>query len=170
MSTTRKRSNVVTKALLITALASGIAGMQAQPAFAETLTCKFYRLSQENPNVDLINGIYDSLTSSLNIATEDFNVIVKEGRNTKTYTVKKGELYHLSYTQRNDTDNGDPSQKIYTVLGDAKSILGGSSSGELSEEQKTIVKNLIANWPRVFRLVEKFFERNDDYNEYDKKT
>ena len=29
MSTTRKRSNVVAKALLLTALASGIAGMQA---------------------------------------------------------------------------------------------------------------------------------------------
>ena len=144
--------------------------MQATPAFAESLTCKFYRLSQENPNVNLINGIYDSLTSSLNIATEDFNVIVQESFNTKTYTVKKGELYHLSYTQRNDTDNGDPSQKIYTVLGDAKSILGGSSSSGLSEEQKTIIKDLIANWPGLCRLVEKFFERNDDNDEYEKKT
>ena len=34
MSTKKRRSNVVTKALLITALASGIAGMQATPAFA----------------------------------------------------------------------------------------------------------------------------------------
>ena len=165
MGTTRKRSNVVTKALLITALASGIAGMQAQPASADNTVYKgFYRLSENN--LCTILG-YTSTLSKINlcIANSDFDITVGYNSWAKTYTIKKGELYFDSSTE--DTEY-EPDRWL-TVLGDAKSILGSSSSG-LSEEQKTIVKNLIANWPRFFRLVEKFFERNDDYNEYDKKT
>ena len=84
-------------------------------------------------------------------------------------TLKAGTLY-FKRTYYITHENWDEERVSYTSLGDAKSILGGSSSGELSEEQKTIVKNLIANWPRLFRLVEKFFERNDDNYEYEKKT
>ena len=96
--------------------------------------------------------------------------------NPQQITLKGGVLYNLRYTTQTvgESENNPGSERTWlqycTALGDAKSILGGSSSSGLSEEQKTIVKNLIANWPRVFRLVEKFFERNDDYNEYDKKT
>ena len=56
----------------------------------------------------------------------------------------------------------------YAILGDAKSILGSGSSSGLSEEQKTMIKDLIANWPGLCRLVEKFNERNDDNDEYEK--
>ena len=84
-------------------------------------------------------------------------------------TLEAGQLYVLLDTT--DSTDGGYDSKSYRKLGDAKSILGGgSSSGELSEEQKTIVKNLIANWPGLFRLVENFFERNDDNYEYEKKT
>ena len=96
--------------------------------------------------------------------------------NPQQITLKGGVLYNLRYTTQTvgESENNPGSERTWlqycTALGDAKSILGGSSSSGLSEEQKTIVKNLIANWPRVFRLVEKFFERNDDYNEYETKT
>ena len=85
----------------------------------------------------------------------------------KNINIKGGTLYFLN--------EHNPSSKTgvlkFIPLGDAKSILGGSSSsGELSEEQKTMIKDLIANWPRLCRLVENFFERNDDNNEYEKKT
>ena len=83
-------------------------------------------------------------------------------------TFEAGKLYAIEYNRR--LAYGDSSTNAF-LLGDAKSILGGSSSsGELSEEQKTIIKDLIANWPGLFRLVEKFFERNDDNDEYEKKT
>ena len=83
-------------------------------------------------------------------------------------TFEAGKLYAIEYNRR--LAYGDSSTNAF-LLGDAKSILGGSSSsGELSEEQKTIIKDLIANWPGLFRLVENFFERNDDNDEYEKKT
>ena len=79
-------------------------------------------------------------------------------------TLKGGVLYNLCYTTQTIgvTENNPGSERTWlqycTVLGDAKSILGvSSSSGELSEEQKTIIKDLIANGPGLFRLVEKFF-------------
>ena len=172
MSTTRKRSNVVTKALLITALASGIAGMQAQPASA---TQYFnYDISSGNsfniPHQYLQgNFFYNPNDTVITASTSAYT-------NPQKITLKGGVLYSLCY--RTDTigvtENNPGSDVTWlqycTALGNAKSILGGSSSSGLSEEQKTIVKNLIANWPRLFRLVENFFERNDDYNEYDKKT
>ena len=83
-------------------------------------------------------------------------------------TLEAGQLYVLLDTH-DSTDRGHD-YKAYRKLGDAKSILGGSSSSGLSEEQKTIIKDLIANWPGLCRLVEKFFERNDDNDEYEKKT
>ena len=167
MSTKQRRSNVVTKALLITALASGIAGMQAQPAFAGY--DRVYTSFAENT---LQSGVY--LTGTLRIADNDI-VVIDRSTSADKYlgTIKKGELYiYNSKDYYANTEHGDHIlSESYQRLGDAKSILGGSSSsGELSEEQKTIVKNLIANWPRFFRLVEKFFERNDDYNEYETKT
>ena len=173
MSTKQRRSNVVTKALLITALASGIAGMQAQPASA---TQYFnYDISSGNsfniPHRYLQgNFFYNPNDTVITASTSAYT-------DPQKITLKGGVLYSLCY--RTDTigvtENNPGSDVTWlqycTALGDAKSILGGSSSsGELSEEQKTIVKNLIANWPGFFRLVEKFFERNDDYNEYETKT
>ena len=161
MSTTRKRSNVVTKALLITALASGIAGMQAQPAFAYSVENNTYDFNKSF-EISLIDR--DPYPGAALYFTP-VDVTDKNGNTLKAGTLYFKRTYYITH------ENWDEERVTYTSLGDAKSILGGgSSSGELSEEQKTIVKNLIANWPRVFRLVEKFFERNDDYNEYDKKT
>ena len=173
MSTKKRRSNAVTKALLITALASGIAGMQAQPASA---TQYFnYDISSGNsfniPHQYLEgNFFYNPNDTVITVQTSVYT-------NPQQITLKGGVLYNLCYTTQTlgVTENNPGREYTWlqycTSLGDAKSILGGgSSSGELSEEQKTIVKNLIANWPRLFRLVENFFERNDDYNEYDKKT
>ena len=172
MSTKKRCSNAVTKALLITALASGIAGMQAQPAFAFI-------------NTSTINNTSLDFTKSFSIYLGDNGGDGSNSPNVKTYlyytpvtqtinlghdngTLEAGQLYVLLDTT-DSTDRGHDS-KSYTKLGDAKSILGGSSSsGELSEEQKTIIKDLIANGPGLFRLVEKFFERNDDNDEYEKK-
>ncbi|WP_337610156.1 hypothetical protein [Phascolarctobacterium succinatutens] len=172
MSTTRKRSNVVAKALLLTALASGIAGMQAVPTFAYSN--------------DRINNTPLDFTKSFSIYLGDNGGDGSNDPNTKTYlyytpvnktievddykydTLEAGQLYVLLDTH-DSTDNGYD-YKSYRKLGDAKSILGGSSSSGLSEEQKTMIKDLIANWPGLCRLVEKFFKRNDDNNEYDKKT
>ena len=158
--------------LLITALASGIAGMQAQPASA---TQYFnYDISSGNsfniPHQYLQgNFFYNPNDTVITASTSAYT-------DPQKITLKGGVLYSLCY--RTDTigvtENNPGSDVTWlqycTALGDAKSILGGSSSSGLSEEQKTIVKNLIANWPGLFRLVEKFFERNDDYNEYETKT
>ena len=167
MSTKKRRSNVVTKALLITALASGIAGMQAQPAFAG-----YDRVYTSFAEKTLQSGVY--LTGTLRIADNDI-VVIDRSTSADIYlgTIKKGELYiyasHDYYT--NNEANDHVLSEGYQRLGDAKSILGGSSSsGELSEDQKTVIKDLIANWPGLFRLVDKFFERNDDNDEYEKKT
>ena len=172
MSTTKKRSNVVAKALLLTALASGIAGMQAMPASAYS--------------EDSINNTPLDFTKSFSIYLGDNGGDGSNDPNTKTYlyytpvnktievdgfkhdTLEAGQLYVLLDTR--DSTDGGSDHKSYRKLGDAKSILGGSSSSGLSEEQKTMIKDLIANCPGLCRLVEKFFKRNDDNNEYDKKT
>ena len=200
MSMTRKRSNVVAKALLITALASGIAGMQAQPAFASTLSN--IRIAY-NSTPFLTRDGYIDVSDSYNYRPQDYisdissidfnkkfyisvdkNTYLYYSPNTETFntssnssynhpfTFNGGTLYRVSYCPGtwDDTENfSDPSFAV-TVLGDAKSILGGSSSSGLSEEQKTMIKDLIANWPGLCRLVENFFKRNDDNNEHDKKT
>ena len=189
MSTTRKRSNVVAKALLLTALASGIAGMQATHVNAaskdiggnslnyftdsgniyspydltgicSSSTAKDAKKIDLSKNFSYIPGIYTYETSTTTLPgilyyAEDHNVTDSYGNIVDTF---KGGVIYL--TQDNK----------YAILGDAKSILGGSSSSGLSEEQKTMIKDLIANWPGLCRLVEKFFKRNDDNNEYDKKT
>ena len=160
MSTKQRRSNVVAKALLITALASGIAGMQAAPAFASTIV---------NNKLDFDNSFKISLTDTDVVSTYLYYTPVDVTDSQSGHVFKAGTLY-FEADKYITHENWDETRKTYTALGDAKSILGGSSSSGLSEEQKTIVKNLIANWPRFFRLVEKFFERNDDYNGYDKKT
>ena len=200
MSTKKRRSNVVAKALLITALASGIAGMQAAPAFADIIN--YYDFTNGNHLMEQqgkwgtsttrfnsfnTNGIDFSKEFSLAL---DNNYVKYSGDADEsgnwyrgsmilyytptTYTTsagntfEAGKLYAIEYNRR--LAYGDSSTNAF-LLGDAKSILGGSSSsGELSEEQKTIIKDLIANWPGLFRLVEKFFERNDDNDEYEKKT
>ena len=160
MSTKQRRSNVVTKALLITALASGIAGMQVSPAFASTIV---------NNKLDFDNSFKISLTDTVDLSTYLYYTPVDVTDSQSGHLFKAGTLYfEADYYITHE--NWDETKKKYTALGDAKSILGGSSSSGLSEEQKTIVKNLIANWPRLFRLVENFFERNDDYNEYETKT
>ena len=160
--------------LLITALASGIAGMQAQPASA---TQYFnYDISSGNsfniPHQYLQGDFFYSPNDTVITATTS-----AYNSRPQQITLKGGVLYSLCY--RTDligvTENNPGSNVTWlqycTALGDAKSILGGSSSsGELSEEQKTIIKDLIANWPGLFRLVENFFERNDDNDEYEKKT
>ena len=161
MSTTRKRSNVVAKALLLTALASGIAGMQAQPASAYS--------------EDGINNTPLDFTKSFSIYLGDNGGDGSNNPNTRTYlyytpvnktievsgfkydTLEAGQLYVLLDTR--DSTDGGYDHKSYRKLGDAKSILGGSSSSGLSEEQKTMIKDLIANWPGLCRLVEKFFKR-----------
>ena len=189
MSTKKRRSNVVTKALLITALASGIAGMQAQPVDAaykgiggnslnyftdsgnrefpydwssvcSSSTAKNAKKIDLSKNFSYVPGIYTYATSTTTLPgiiyyAEDHNVTDRYGNIEDTF---KGGVIYL--TQDNK----------YAILGDAKSILGGSSSSGLSEEQKTMIKDLIANWPGLCRLVEKFFERNDDNDEYEKKT
>ena len=160
MSTKQRRSNVVTKALLITALASGIAGMQATPALAYSVENNTYDFNKSF-EISLIDR-YPYPGAALYFTPVD--VTDKKGNTLKAGTLYFKRTYYITH------ENWDEERVTYTSLGDAKSILGGSSSSGLSEEQKTIVKNLIANWPRVFRLVEKFFERNDDYNEYETKT
>ena len=201
MSTKKRRSNVVTKALLITALASGIAGMQATPAFADIINYydytngdhlmehqeKWGTTSTTRFNSFNTNGIDFSKEFSLAL---DNNYVRYSGDADEsgnwyrgsmilyytptTYTTsagntfEAGKLYAIEYNGR--LAYGDSSRNAF-LLGDAKSLLGGSSSsGELSEDQKTVIKDLIANWPGLFRLVEKFFERNDDNDEYEKKT
>lgn len=179
MSTTRKRSNVVAKALLITALASGIAGMQAQPAFASTLSniriaynsTPFlnrdgYIDVPDNYNYrpqDYISDISSIDFSKKFYISVDKNTYLYYSPNTETFntsssssynhpfTFNGGTLYRVSYCPGtwDDTENFSDSSFAVTVLGDAKSILGGSSSSGsssgLSEEQKTIIKDLIAN-------------------------
>ena len=199
MSTKKRRSNVVTKALLITALASGIAGMQAQPAFANII--KYYDYTNSDHlmehqgkwgtsttkfNSFNTNGI--DFSKEFSLALDDnyvfYNGDADESGNwyrssmilyytPTTYTTsagntfEAGKLYAIEYNSR-VASSGSSTNAF--LLGDAKSILGGSSSSGLSEEQKTMIKDLIANWPRLCRLVEKFFERNDDNDEYEKKT
>ena len=187
MSTKKRRSNVVTKALLITALASGIAGMQATHAASKDIggnslnyftdsgniyspynltdicsssTAKDAKKIDLSKNFSYIPGIYTYSTSTTTLPgiiyyAEDHNVTDSYGNIVDTF---KGGVIYLTQDDK------------YAILGDAKSILGGSSSSGLSEEQKTMIKDLIANWPGLCRLVEKFFKRNDDNNEYDKKT
>lgn len=179
MSTTRKRSNVVAKVLLITALASGIAGMQAQPAFASTLSniriaynsTPFlnrdgYIDVPDNYNYrpqDYISDISSIDFSKKFYISVDKNTYLYYSPNTETFntsssssynhpfTFNGGTLYRVSYCPGtwDDTENFSDSSFAVTVLGDAKSILGGSSSSGsssgLSEEQKTIIKDLIAN-------------------------
>ena len=172
MSTKKRRSNVITKALLITALASGIAGMQAAPA-----------LATEYFNYDISGGSNfnipgNHLRGSFFYSLNDTVIKVRTSAYTheKQITLKGGVLYNLTYTtdRIGESENNPGSDVTWlqycTSFGDAKSILGGSSSSGLSEEQKTIIKDLIANWPGLCRLVEKFFERNDDNDEYEKKT
>ena len=146
MSTKKRRSNVVMKALLITALASGIAGMQALPAFAYS--------------EDGINNKPLDFTKSFSIYLGDDGEDGANSPNTRTYlyytpvnktievssgydTLEAGQLYVLLDTR--DATDGGYDNKYYRKLGDAKSILGGSSSSGLSEEQKTMIKDLIAN-------------------------
>ena len=163
--------------LLITALASGIAGMQAQPvdaAYIQFPNTNIRRL-QTVDNVDLSKSFYVPVASGDTTTLLFYSPtdVVQAPSSYSTGVTFKGGVLYLIQQSRNQSSESTSSFSFdnYFPLGDAKSILGGSSSsGELSEEQKTIVKNLIANWPRFFRLVEKFFERNDDYNEYDKKT
>ena len=200
MSTKKRRSNVVTKALLITALASGIAGMQALPAFASTLSniriaynstpflnrdgyidvpdSYNYRPQDyisDISSIDFSKKFYISVDKNTYLYyspnTETFNTSSKSSYN-HPFTFNGGTLYRVSYCPGtwDNTENFSDSSFAVTVLGDAKSILGGSSSSGLSEEQKTMIKDLIANWPGLCRLVEKFFERNDDNDEYEKKT
>ena len=153
MSTKKRRSNVVTKALLLTALASGIAGMQAMPAFAgyDTIYTSFAEKT-------LQSGVY--LNGTLRIADNDI-VVIDRSTSVDKYlgTIKKGELY--IYDSKDSYANTEHDNHVliesYQRLGDAKSILGGSSSSGLSEEQKTMIKDLIANWPGLCRLVENFF-------------
>ena len=198
MSTKKRRSNVVTKALLITALASGIAGMQAQPAFANNISAFGYGMpggiisnNYDRPDVaQIIDLSTIDYTKEFYIRTSagGFTYDSEDDNDTIGYygclyyspvdksisqdqgpkaNFKAGQLYYIT---RTINANHDDDLNIIK-LGDAKSILGGSSSsGELSEEQKTMIKDLIANWPRLCRLVENFFERNDDNNEYEKKT
>ena len=146
--------------------------MQAVPTFA---------YSQDG-----INNTPLDFTKSFSIYLGDDGEDGSNSPNTRTYlyytpvnktievsgfkydTLEAGQLYVLLDTS--DSTDGGYDHKSYRKLGDAKSILGGSSSSGLSEEQKTMIKDLIANWPGLCRLVEKFFERNDDNNEYDKKT
>ena len=190
MSTTRKRSNVVTKALLITALASGIAGMQALPAHAGDNDYDSSSVDIRYVNITGNKVTYESVFSSKTpqgAKQIDFTRNIEGITSIYTYSTSYTHVPSFAYFPtdttvpgsvygtRNDltfkggtiylTLNGK-----YAILGDAKSILGGSSSSGLSEEQKTMIKDLIANWPGLCRLVEKFFKRNDDNNEYDKKT
>ena len=166
---TKRRSNVVAKALLVTALASGIAGMQAMPAHAD----------DENSNVDIryvnITGdkydpvTYESVFSSRTPQdakqidfTRNIQGITSIYTYNTSYTDVPGFVYFATdttvpksiasstYGTYNDctfkggtiylTLNGK-----FAVLGDAKSILGSGSSSGLSEEQKTMIKDLIAN-------------------------
>ena len=177
MSTKKRRSNAVTKALLITALASGIAGMQAQPvdaAYIQFPNTNIRRL-QTVDNVDLSKSFYVPVASG-NTTTLLFYSpadVVQAPSSYSTGVTFKGGVLYLIQQSRNQSSESTSSFSFdnYFPLGDAKSILGGSSSsGELSEEQKTIIKDLIANGPGLCRLVENFFERNDDNNEYEKKT
>ena len=172
MSTTRKRSNVVAKALLLTALASGIAGMQAMPAGAtQYFNYDISSGSSFNIPKQYLQGdfFYNPNDTVLTVNTSAYS-------RSEQITLKGGVLYSLCYTTQivGITENNPGTERTWlqycTALGDAKSILGGSSSSGLSEEQKTMIKDLIANWPGLCRLVEKFFKRNDDNNEYDKKT
>ena len=174
--------------------------MQAQPAFASTLSniriaYDSTPFLDTDGNINVSNNYnyrpqdYISDISSIDFSkkfyiyvdkntylyyspdTETFNTSSHSSYN-HPFTFNGGTLYRVSYspgTWDNTEDYSDPSFAV-TVLGDAKSILGGSSSSGLSEEQKTMIKDLIANWPGICRLVEKFFERNDDNDEYDKKT
>ena len=161
MSTKKRRSNVVTKALLITALASGIAGMQAQPAFAYSVENNTYDFNKSF-EISLIDG---DPYPGVALYFTPVDVTDKNGNTLKAGTLYFKRTYYITH------ENWDEERVTYTSLGDAKSILGGSSSsGELSEDQKTVIKDLIANWPGLFRLVDKFFERNDDNDEYEKKT
>ena len=169
MSTKKRRSNVVAKALLLTALASGIAGMQAAPAWA------YSEDKLDNTSLDFTNSfsIYlgNNGNDGANFQSEatylyytPINQTI-ELANRKYGTLEAGQLYVLIAVKDDESE-----YKSYRKLGDAKSILGSSSSTGLSEEQKTIIKDLIANGPGLCRLVEKFNERNDDNDEYEKKT
>ena len=145
--------------------------MQAAPAWAT-----------EYLNYDISNGSNFNIPSrylegDMFYSPNDTVITV----NTSAYrkeniTLKGGVLYKLCYiTQTVGVTEGSPGKEVTwlqycTALGDAKSILGSSSSTGLSEEQKTIIKDLIANWPGLCRLVEKFNERIDDNDEYEKKT
>ena len=200
MSTKKRRSNMVAKALLLTALASGIAGMQAAPAWASTLnnisiSYNSTPFLNSDGYIDAPDGYnyrpqdYISDVSSIDF-NKQFCISVDKGTylyyspitkiyNTSSnssynhpFTFNGGTLYRVSYSPGSwkDTEDFSDSSFAVTILGDAKSILGSSSSTGLSEEQKTIIKDLIANWPGLCRLVEKFNERIDDNDEYEKKT
>ena len=140
--------------------------MQAAPAWATT----YNRFVETN----LESGI--GLGGQLFIAQNDMVIYADRSEIGNTTTVrgiiKKGELYIKdSYDYYDSSEAGNHNYvNTYQCLGDAKSILGSSSSTGLSEEQKTIIKDLIANWPGLCRLVEKFNERIDDNDEYEKKT
>ena len=161
--------------------------MHSLSANAQTVITEGYK------NAGIYNKDYivltDTVTSDIQHNSEagETETVVKSSQNVQLiycvndseYTVSSrsvttGKIPHLQTTIYN-TNTKMKAGHIYTYDTNTKTLLevadiGSVSSGELSEEQKTIVKNLIANWPGFFRLVEKFFERNDDYNEYDKKT
>ena len=176
MSTKKRRSNAVTKALLITALASGIAGMQAQPAFAVDNTT--FSLAG-NTSVCISNAefgssylVYSEKGGYIPSYWYDRLSLSINNTGSSGYYLKHSSLYIVRASKYTSGEENSTEFNIQGIisLGDAKSILGGSSSSGLSEEQKTIIKDLIANGPGLFRLVENFFERNDDNDEYEKKT
>ena len=141
------------------------------PAHAKITGTVVTNYSEWNPNitVDFGTGKIVYYASDTNIEVYNWN----DNNNFKKYVSVPGGNFYFIKTESSyiSTDNSESWTHAVTQLinlGDAKSILGSGSSSGLSEEQKTMIKDLIANGPGLCRLVEKFNERNDDNDEYEK--
>ena len=148
----KKSNNIIVKTLLLTAIVSGITVdvMKADAGYSLFPNTPVRSL-QSVDSIDLTKSFIvslahsnpssiDSLTTSLFYSPTD---VTQSG-----VTFKGGMLYVLQTNWHEYSDNGQGSYsfKNYFPLGEAKKILGSSgSSTELTEDQKTVIKNLIAN-------------------------
>ena len=147
----KKSNSILAKTLLLTAIVSGITVdvMQVDAAYSLFPNTTVRSLKSVD-SIDLTKSFLVSL--AVNTTSTDTNntflyyspTDVTQG----SVTFKGGMLYVLQTNSHEYSDNGQSTTSFtnYFPLGEAKKILGSSgSSTELTEDQKTVIKNLIAN-------------------------
>ena len=147
----KKSNNIIVKTLLLTAIVSGITVdvMKADAAYSLFPNTTVRSLKSVD-SIDLTKSFLVSLAVDTT-STDTNNTFLYYSPTDVTQssvTFKGGMLYVLQTHSHEYSDNGQSTTSFtnYFPLGEAKKILGSSgSSTELTEDQKTVIKNLIAN-------------------------